>query len=102
MFGWPENSCLMCDMPWKNNQVRYEGGPPCACAGGPEGAAACLCLGQVQVRAMPNGDIYVDGQGENLCHHTRQPIQRGTLAAGTVVSICKTVIPLRFGSFGAL
>lgn len=81
MLGRPENSCLMCDMPWKNNQVRYEGGPPCACAGGPEGAAACLCLGQVQVRAMPNGDIYVDGQGENLCHHTRQPIQRGTMAA---------------------
>ena len=81
MIGWPENSCLMCDMPWKNNRVRYEGGPACPCVGGKNGAAACLCLGEVHVTLTRDGEAIVSGCGETLRHQTGLSVQEGTLAA---------------------
>ncbi len=81
MFDWPENSCLMCDMPWKNNRVRYPGGPPIPSPGGRDGSAAELCLGEMRVLAFPDGRVRLEGPEERREFATGLSIQRGTLAA---------------------
>ncbi len=82
MEGWPENSCLMCDMPWKNNRVLYEGGPPPLLTPKDTHLAAELMLGDIRIRAFRSGRIVVGGKaGDTRCLALGRPIQPGTMAA---------------------
>jgi outer membrane protein assembly factor BamB len=73
----------MCDMPWKNNRVLYDG-CPCCRGGGEEGVACCLWLGSLCLKMSAGGSLSGERLGEEaplFTFETGKTVQRGSMAA---------------------
>lgn len=83
MCTWPENTCMICDMPWKNNRVVYEG-CPCAWKETTMGAALALPVGNVLIRVSKTGEVsgtQLDEKRRLFAFQTGYEVQNGTMAA---------------------
>ncbi|MDR2514891.1 MAG: PQQ-binding-like beta-propeller repeat protein [Christensenellaceae bacterium] len=80
---WPDNTCLMCDMPWKNNRVLYDGSPCCR-GDGEESLACCLWLGALCLKMGADGRLRGEKLGESeplFAFETGKRVRRGSMAA---------------------
>ncbi len=74
--SFPAETCVQCDLPWKNNRVCYDGNRRWI------GTNRELALGSMLVRVDENGSVTGTGpDGEKLfCYETGVPVRDGTLA----------------------
>lgn len=90
MDAWPDNACLYCDMPWKNNRVEYTDQPLCAPhRAAAFGALACLSLGHVSVSTYADGRVTLRDQNGWLLKTTGlgKPMSATSLAADTALRL---------------
>lgn len=57
---YPEQTCLLCDLPWKNNRVRYDGAPAL------DYAPRVLELGSARLTLERDGAVTLTGAQETL------------------------------------